>query len=231
MLKYLEEKVINHCFWDILLFLFLSFFWLTFVIVRIDCQKIHCPVFYQTAGLKETLLLWASFSSQVWQAGGVVLCRICCVAIWYLGLQMFCFFFGVCFSRGLWCIFLISVVRQSASASLPRLMSGLRLFYSPWKASIWCSQFYYVFEKSKSKQKTNKQAKSPKQQWQTTKKRSSASPAERRPGTKRTPFSKQNSYIKQTFRSDCFSDRESPVGSSVRRIKDRKRNYVWQFTC
>lgn len=106
MLKYLEEKVINHCFWDVLLFLFLSFFWLTFVIVRIDCQKIHCPVFYQTAGLKETLLLWASFSSQVWQALAELFCAAFVALlsdIW--GFRCSGFFWGVFFLEPLMYLF------------------------------------------------------------------------------------------------------------------------------
>lgn len=95
----------------------------------------------------------------------------CCFVLHLLRLYLIfgglrCCVSRMCFSWALWCIFLISVVRQPVSASLPRLMSGLRLFYSPWKACIWCSKFLLCYEKSKPKQKTNTRTETREQRWQ-----------------------------------------------------------------
>lgn len=92
-LKCLKEKVIKHYVRYALVSLSPSSFRLTLdleahtKICRLVYikQRFFFPLCFFSPALKATLLLWATFLSQVHLAFGVVLWCICCVSIWYLG--------------------------------------------------------------------------------------------------------------------------------------------------
>lgn len=170
MLKYLEEKVINHCIWDILLFLLVDFCYSSNGLSK-DPMSFGV---YQTTGLKETLLSWASLSSQVWLACGVVLCCVCCGAIRYLELQMFCFL-GMFFLGPLMYLFDLcgKAVRLGFSSTTN---VRLKIVLFALKSLHLMFTILLCFWEIKIKTK-DKQASKIIQQWQTTK-RSSTSPAE-----------------------------------------------------